>query len=150
MANFGKFNSMFDVAALKADVEEAAKNGTGNYKEVPCGDYEVKVTKMELTESKKGSPMVTIWFKILAGEYEGSLIFMNQVITQGFQIHICNTLLRSFDTGHDVHFDDFDQYENLILDIAEAIDTKKLEYGLKLGENKGYKTFEITEVFETE
>lgn len=145
-----KFNELFDVKALKADVENAAANGTGNYKEVPTGDYEVKVTKMELGESKKGAPMVTIWFKVLAGEYEGSLIFMNQVITQGFQIHIVNTLLRSFDTGHEVHFDDFDQYENLIMDIAEAIDTKKLEYGLKLGENKGFKTFEITEVFETE
>ncbi len=148
MAN--KFNSMFDVAALKADIENAAANGNGNYKEVPCGDYEVKVTKMELGESKKGAPMVTIWFKVLAGEYEGSLIFMNQVITQGFQIHICNNLLKSFDTGHDVHFDDFDQYEQLIMDISEAIDEKKLEYGLKLGENKGFKTFEITEVFETE
>lgn len=150
MGKFAKFNEMFNVEELKHDVEEAAKNGTGNYKEVPCGDYEVKVTKMELTESKKGDPMVSIWFKILAGEYEGSLIFYNQVIKQGFQLHLNNELLKSFDTGLDIHFDDFDQYEQLILDVAEAIDTQKLEYGLKLGENKGFKTFEVTEVFAPE
>lgn len=142
-----KFNSMFDVNALKKDVEEAANND-GNYKEVPTGKYEVKVTKCELKESKKGDPMVAIWFKILAGEYENSIIFMNQVITQGFQLHIVNTLLKSFDTGIEVKFDDFDQYEQLLLDIHEAIDEKQLEYGLLLGENKGFKTFEITEVFE--
>lgn len=151
MGKFAKFNEMFNVEELKHDVEEAAKNGgSGNYKEVPCGDYEVKVNKMELTESKKGDPMVSIWFKILAGEYEGSLIFYNQVIKQGFQLHLCNTLLKSFDTGLEIKFDDFDQYEQLILDVAEAIDTQKLEYGLKLGENKGFKTFEITEVFAPE
>lgn len=144
-----KFNSMFDINALKQDVEKAAENG-GDYKEVPNGNYEVKITKMELKESKKGDPMVTIWFKILAGEYENSNIFMNQVITQGFQIHIVNDLLRSFDTGLDIHFDDFDQYEQLLLDVHEAIDSKKLEYALELGENKGFKTFKITEIFDPE
>lgn len=144
-----KFNSMFDVNALKQDVEKAAENG-GDYKEVPNGNYEVKITKLELTASKKGDPMVSCWFKILAGEHEGSLIFMNQVITQGFQIHIVNSLLRSFDTGIDIHFDDFDQYEQLLMDVHEEIDSKKLEYGLELGENKGFKTFKINEVFESE
>lgn len=144
-----KFNSMFDVNALKEDVAKAAENG-GDYKEVPNGNYEVKITKLELTASKKGDPMVSCWFKILAGEYENSIIFMNQVITQGFQIHIVNNLLRSFDTGIDIHFDDFDQYEQLLMDVHEDIDSKKLEYGLELGENKGFKTFKITEVFETE
>lgn len=144
-----KFNSMFDVNALKEDVAKAAENG-GDYKEVPNGNYEVKITKLELTASKKGDPIVSCWFKILAGEYENSIIFMNQVITQGFQIHIVNNLLRSFDTGIDIHFDDFDQYEQLLMDVHEEIDSKKLEYGLELGENKGFKTFKITEVFETE
>lgn len=150
MGKFAKFNQMFNVDELKHDVEEAAKNGGGNYKEVPVGQYEVKVTKCELTESKKGDPMVSIWFKVLAGEYENSLIFMNQVIKQGFQLHLCNTLLKSFDTGLEIKFDDFDQYEQLLLDVMEAIDAQKLEYALTLGENKGFKTFEITEVFTSE
>lgn len=150
MGKFAKFNEMFNVEELKKDVAEAATNNGGNYKEIPCGNYEVKVSKMELTESKKGDPMVSIWFKVLAGEYEGLLIFYNQVIKQGFQLHLCNTLLKSFDTGVDVKFDDFDQYEQMIMDVCEAIDAQKLEYGLLLGENKGFKTFEITDVFAPE
>ena len=39
--------------------------------------------------------MVSIWFKIVSdGDYKGSILFYNQVITQGFQIHNCNELLR--------------------------------------------------------
>ena len=50
---------------------------------------------MELKESKKGDPMVSCWFEILEGKYKKSKLFMNQVITQGFQIHNVNEFLRS-------------------------------------------------------
>ena len=148
--DFSKFNQAFDLNALKHDVQEAAENGdNGNYREVPHGDYEVKIDKLELTASKKGDPMVSCWFTILNGEFEKSKIFMNQVITQGFQIHIMNTFLRSLDTGIEIQFDDFEQYANLLYDVHEAIDSQKLEFALKYGENKGFNTFEITEVFES-
>lgn len=147
--DFSKFNQAFDLNALKNDIAEAAENGGGNFKEVPTGKYEVKIDKMELTESKKGDPMVSVWFKVLAGEYEGSRIFMNQVVNQGFQIHIVNTFLRSLDTGIEIGFDDFEQYGNLLLDVMEKIDEQKLEFALDYGEtSKGFKTFEITEVYE--
>ena len=146
--DFSKFNKAFDVNALKNDVKEAAEN-SGNYREVPKGDYEVKIDKLELTESKKGDPMVSVWFTILNGEYEKSKIFMNQVITQGFQIHIMNTFLRSLDSGIEIQFDDFEQYAQLLMDVHEAIDSQGLEYALAYGESKGFSTFEIKEVFET-
>lgn len=79
--DFSKFDKAVDIEGLKHDIEEAKENG-GNRREVPHGDYEVKVQKMELTESKKGDPMVSIWFKILTGEFKNSLLFYNQVITQ--------------------------------------------------------------------
>lgn len=145
--DFSKFNKAFDINALKNDVKEAAEN-SGNYKEVPHGRYEVKIDKLELTESKKGDPMVSVWFTILSGEYEKSKIFMNQVITQGFQIHIMNTFLRSLDSEIEIQFDDFEQYAQLLMDVHEAIDSQGLEYGLEYGESKGFSTFEITEVFE--
>lgn len=147
--DFTKFNQAFDLNALKKDIAEAAENGGGNYKEVPVGQYEVKIDKMELTESKKGDPMVSVWFKVLAGEYEGSRIFMNQVVNQGFQIHIVNTFLRSLDTGIEIGFDNFEQYANLLLDVMEKIDEQKLEFALDYGEtSKGFKTFEITDIYE--
>lgn len=146
--DFSKFDKAVDLDGLKKDIE-GAKENTGNFKEVPLGDYEVAVDKMELTESKKGDPMVSIWFKIVNGEYKNSRLFFNQVITQGFQIHIVNELLRSMDTEFAIDFESYSQYGQLLMDVHEAVDGQ-LEFAVKYGENKGFKTFEITEVFEVE
>lgn len=148
--DYSKFDKQVDVEGLKKDIKDAEENGgTGNYKEVPVGEYEVSVTKMELTESKKGDPMVSIWFKILEGDYKGSLLFFNQVITQGFQIHIVDELLRSMDTGLDIAFESYSQYGQLLMDVAEVID-KQLEFAIKYEDNKGFAKYTITEVFEVE
>lgn len=151
MANvWEKFDKEIDTKGLQEDVKEAAENGAGSFKEVPHGQYEVQVNKLELVASKKGDPMVTIWFKVLTGEYKGSLIFFNQVITQGFQIHIVNELLRSMDTVIEIEFNNYKDYGNLLMDVMESIDGQ-LEFGLKYGEGKkGFSTYEITDVFEVE
>lgn len=144
-----KFDKTVDTEGLAQDVKEAAENGVGNYKEVPHGTYEVSVEKMELVESKKGDPMVTIWFKIVSdGEYKGSLIFFNQVVTQGFQIHIVDELLRSMDTDVNVEFVTYNQYGTMLMDVFEAVNGN-LEFALDYGEGKkGFSTYEITQVFE--
>jgi len=78
------------------------------------------------------------------------MIFMNQVITKGFQIHIMNEFLRSLDSGYDVEFKSYSQYGQLLMDIHEAIDGR-LEYGLIYGEGKkGFSTYEISDVYEVE
>lgn len=142
--DFSKFDKKVDLEGLKKDIEESAD---GDFKEVPFGTYEVAINKLELGESKKGDPMVKVWFKILEGEYKNSLIFMNQVITQGFQIHIVDELLRSLETDVDVKFESYQQYADMLLDVFEAVDGK-LEFGLEYGERKGFSTFKITDVFE--
>lgn len=147
--DYSKFDKMVDLDGLKKDLKEVEENGGGDYREVPHGNYEVSVNKLELTESKKGDPMMTVWFKILSGEYKGSLLFMNQVITQPFQIHIAKGFLISLDSGLDVDFDSYSQFGQLLLDIHEEIDNT-LEYAIKYGEKKGFNTFEITDVFECE
>ena len=144
-----KFDKTVDTEGLAQDVKEAAENGVGNYKEVPHGTYEVSVEKMELVESKKGDPMVTIWFKIVSdGEYKGSLIFFNKVVTQGFQIHIVDELLRSMDTDVNVEFVTYNQYGTMLMDVFEAVNGN-LEFALDYGEGKkGFNTYKITEVFD--
>lgn len=158
MGKWDKFNKSVDIESLKNNIAEAAENG-GNFREVPTGTYEVKVDKMELVETGEnsknpGMPMVSIWFKILAGDYKGSLIFYNKVIAgtsnDGFMIHSNNEFLRQLDSGMVIEFEDYAQYEQLLLDVAECIDGK-LEYVLEYGENRqGFKTYEIKEVFEVE
>lgn len=147
MVDFSKFDKIIDTNGLKAEIAES-EAGKANYDEVPLGTYEVAITRLELAESKKGDPMLSVWFKIL-GEYQnGRLIFMNQLITKGFQIHLANEFLRSLDSGLEVHFDTFGQYGSLIFDIFDKIETDKLVFELEYGEKKGYKTFKILNVFE--
>ena len=149
--DFSKFNSMVDLDGLKKDIAAAEQDSSQReYKDVPHGEYEVKISKLELTEAKRsGNPMVTCWMQVVSdGDYKGQMIFMNQVVTQGFQIHLANDFLRSLESGIDVKFEDFEQYADLLMDIAEEIDGK-YEYGLDYGENsKGYNTFKIIDVFE--
>lgn len=148
--NWDKFDSNVDVEGINEDLQNNKKN-FGEFKEVPLGEYEVRVNKMELTTSKKGDPMLTIRFKILDGPFKNSLVFYNQVLTLGFQIHMANEMLRSFDTGIEIpsEFKGYSALNELILDVSEEIDAQGLEYALKYDENKkGYKTFEIMEVFE--
>ena len=146
--DYSKFDKQVDIEGLKGDIQAASENNI-EYKEVPKGTYEVSVNKMELGESKAGDPMVKIWFKIVSGEYKGSLIFYNQVITKGFQVHLVNELLRGLDSGIDINFESYSQYAQLLLDVHEAIDGV-LEYAIEYGENKGFPTFEITDVYELE
>ena len=152
---FEKWDSSIDLAGLQSDIEAAAENGgDGDYKEVPHGTYEVAVKQMELKASKKGNAMVSIWFKIVSeGEYKGSLLFYNQVVTQGYQIYMVNNMLRKLteemDTPPVIEFKSYSQYANLLLDIFEEI-ADDFEYGLKYTankKNKDFNDFAITDVF---
>lgn len=148
MTNFAAFDKAFDIDGLKKDVADAASNNFSN-DPVPHGSYEVSVQKLELVASKSsGKPMVSCWFKVVSdGPQKNRMIFMNQVITTGFQIHLASEFVRSLAPGMDVKFDSFSQFGELLMDVAESIDGK-YEYALKYGENKGFDTFEITEVFD--
>lgn len=148
---FEKFNSMFDLDGLKKDVEDAASN-SGDFVEIPKGNYEVKVTKLELgvtgEKSKTpGMPMLKIWYTILDGEYKNQKIFQNQMLTTGFGIHNANELLNSLESGVDVKFENFTTYEETIKQVFAAIDGVG-EYELAYGENnRGYATYNIVKRF---
>ena len=148
---FDQWDSSFDVEGLQKDIAEAAQN-TKEYEDVPHGKYEIAVEKMELKGTKKDNkPMVSIWMKIVSdGKYKGQLLFMNQVITRGFQIHIVNEFLRSLteelEDAPVIEFKSFAQYAELLMDIHEAI-ADNFEYGVDYGENKGFDTFKITDIF---
>lgn len=148
---FSKFNEMFDVEGLKKDIESSASN-TGDFVEVPKGDYEVKVVKLELGETGEksknpGAPMAKVWFEILTGDYKGQKIFMNQMLTSGFGIHKFNEFMTTLESGVPVEFENFEQYGDLMAQVFTAIDGNG-EYQLAYGENnKGYATYTIVQRF---
>jgi hypothetical protein len=148
---FEKFNGMFDLDGLKKDISEAATS-SGDFVEVPKGDYEVKVVKIELGETGEksknpGMPMAKVWFEVVAGDYKGQKIFMNQMLTSAFGFHKMNEFLDSLESGVPVLFENFTQYDALFKEIFREIDGKG-EYALHYAENnKGYSTYTITERF---
>ena len=151
MTMFEKFNSMMDLEGLKHDIEDAAKS-TGEFVDVPYGDYEVKVANMELGETSEkaknpGMPMAKVRFQIVAGEYAGQSIFMNQMLHKGFGIHKFNQFMESLETGIPIEFENFEQYNALIEQVFDAVDGV-CEYQLSYGENnKGYSTYTIIQKF---
>lgn len=142
---FEKWNNQIDTKDLASKVKEAAGNNTRR-ENVPYGNYVVRIEKMELKESKKGDPMFSAWFKIREGEHKDRFIFMNQIVLQAFQIHIVNEFLRSLDTAVDIDFENYTQWNNMILDVHEA--TAKCEFEISYYEEKGYDAFQINEVYD--
>ena len=61
---FDKWNSNIDLKGLQEDVKKAQEDKR-EYEEIPHGEYEVKLDKLELKATKKGDPMVSAWFTIL-------------------------------------------------------------------------------------
>lgn len=146
--NWEEFDKDVDIENLEKDVEEASTKEFGDYEDVPAGNYEVKITKLELTKSKKGDPMVSVWFQVINGDCKDRFIFMNQVVTKGFQIHTANEFLRSLQTDEIIEFKGYAPYNILLLNIYEKIVNN--EYELEYGENKkGFKTFKIVQMFKT-
>lgn len=153
---FAQWDNAVNMEGLQKDIQEAKENGGGNFKEVPHGKYEVSIEKMELKATKQDKkPMVSVWMKIVGdGEFKGQMLFMNQVITQGFQIHIVNEFLRSLVQGCAdapvVEFRSYAQYAELLMDIHELV-AETFEYGVDYGQTKkGFDTFNITDVFALE
>lgn len=147
--DFSKYDKQTDLEGLKEDTQKAIENG-GEFEEVPSGTYEVAVSELELTMSKKDKPMVKIWYTILDGEYENNKIFQYQVVDTGQKLAIIKPLLEKLTEGEiEVTFESFAQYANLIEEIKDFVEDNSLEYSLEYGENKkGFKTYKILEVFE--
>ena len=150
---FEKWNESTDLKGLQDDIKDAQENNKREYEEIPHGEYEVKVDKMELKATKTDKqPMVSIQFRIISGKYKNSCLFFNKKIggtkNDGLMIHQSNEFLRSMETDLEIEFVDYKQYADLLLDVAEECDTNKLEFAIKYEDNKGYDKFTITEVFE--
>lgn len=148
MIDYDKYNKQ-----IPDDMEEQVKNVAeqGDYEDVPPAAYEVEIEKLELTESKKGKPMLSAWFRIIGGDYNKYMLFYNQVVDVAFGIHKANEFLKSLGTSVKVEWkNDYREYDNMILDIKEKIDKSGKTFRLEYGQNEknDFKTFDITEVYD--
>lgn len=149
--DFSKFDEQVDVKKLAEDVDEAAKNGGGDFPVVPVGDYTVKLEKLELGETKDGRPMLKGQFRITEGEYAKQMLFYNRVLfgTKNDANMIASAVgfLKSLEPSEDigpVAFESYSQFADLVLDIAE--DVEVLEYGVEYDPD-AFNSIHITEVY---
>lgn len=150
--NFEKINKSVDLKALQMDVEDAMKNGGGDYPTIPAGKYEVKLKTMEIkgTKADPNRPMLAVSFEILTGEYKNQRIFMNRVLygTKNDKNMIASAMgfLDKLDSGVPISFTDYEQFAQLVLDAAEAVDGV-LEYAVDYDDTR-FNSISIDEVFE--
>ena len=159
MSIFDKYASKINADDLKASQKEIQDNanGGGNREEVPVGTYEVKVDKLECKMSKSNNLMVSIWFRILKGKFEKSVIFYNGVFKEDWMRHrvakILSDLLDDGDRTAEINLilktNNMQNINDFCMDIHEDIDGR-LEYLLDYGQSKGYNTYTIKEVYDVE
>lgn len=154
MSKFAKFNNKIDKEQLAKDIAEANENQGGTM-ELEEGNYEVEVEKIECKETKKGDPMISIWFNILDGNRKGCKIFFNQVLQVGsknigWQLSKGIRFVESLDSGIELKDNtDLEVIEAWLEEVFDEIQDKGLEYELKYSrDKKGYDVHEIVEVFE--
>ena len=147
--DFKKFNQQFPADKMKQDIKEAKENSGST---LPDGEYTCKLEKMELGESSKQQLMIKAQFRIIKGEYKKQCIFKNAVLTgtknDGFMMVKANEFLDSLDSGVDVTFESWEQYNDLILDIAEAVQEDGLQYVIKLTTDGKYQNMEIIDILD--
>ena len=108
--DFDKIDRTVDLKGLQADVEDAKKNGGGDFPTIPAGKYEARVESMEIkgTKADPNRPMLAVSFKILSGEYKNQRLFMNRVLygTKNDKNMIASAMgfLEKLDSGVPVSF----------------------------------------------
>lgn len=145
--DFGKWNEEF---GGKAAVEELNKASTNEYTEVPDGTYICKLEKLELAESKAGKPMVKGMFRIKEGEHKKQCLFLNQVFTRGFPQYKALEFLRSLQILDDIEVTfngNFEDFNDLLLDMAEAAESDGMEFSVKKSKDGEYTRLDVMEVF---
>lgn len=146
--DFSKFDANASALdELKKELETLASGeGSSDRKEVPVGEYEVGITKLELKESKSGKPMVAIWFKVVTGAYKGQMIFYNQVVERAFQLHLIKEFFAPFHLKNAITFDSYQQFGDLLAAVKAELDG--VEFALEYTVNeKGFSSYNVTQVF---
>lgn len=145
--DFNKWNEEFGGKEALEDLKKASEN---EYTELPDGTYICKLDKLELGESKKSQPMIKAQFRISEGEHRKQCLFYNQVFTRGFPQHKGLEFLRSlqlFDES-EIDFDgNFQNFNDLLLDLAEAAEEDDVTFEIIKSHDGEYTRLEVSDVF---
>ena len=150
--DFSKFDATINEAELSKQLEEAKNNAPKSNKEVPAGNYIVKVEKMEVGATSDGRPMFKVQCRILEGEFKKWCVFMNRVLygTKN-DVNMINSVigwLQKLEPSMTVEFKNYSQFADLVLDIFEEVaDAVELDVAY---DPDAFNSISIEEVFDAE
>lgn len=150
--------SKYDVDLAEFQGAFLPEEDSKDYPEIPDGEYECRVEKLEYATSKAGNNMVKGTFRILAGEYKNQCMFMNSVLKTRTGYEIFNGMVRDFDVWPDkdefrakATFENWDKFADYVAETFERITTQGLEYAIaKKTNDKGFTNYRVTQVYEPE
>ena len=150
--DFSKFDATINEAELSKQLEEAKNNAPQTNKEVPAGNYTVKVEKMEVGATKDGRPMFKVQCRILEGEFKKWCVFMNRVLygTKNDATMISSVIgwLQKLEPSMTVEFKNYSQFADLVLDVFEEVaDAVELDVAY---DPEAFNSISIEEVFDAE
>ena len=150
--DFSKFDATINEAELSKQLEEAKNNAPQTNKEVPAGNYTVKVEKMEVGATKDGRPMFKVQCRILEGEFKKWCVFMNRVLygTKNDATMISSVIgwLQKLEPSMAVEFKNYSQFADLVLDVFEEVaDAVELDVAY---DPEAFNSISIEEVFDAE
>ena len=150
--DFSKFDATINEAELSKQLEEAKNNAPQTNKEVPAGNYTVKVENMEVGATKDGRPMFKVQCRILEGEFKKWCVFMNRVLygtkNDANMINSVIGWLQKLEPSMTVEFKNYSQFADLVLDIFEEVaDAVELDVAY---DPEAFNSISIEEVFDAE
>lgn len=150
--DFTQFDAKINEAELAKQIEEAKNNAPQTDKEVPAGNYTVKIEKMELGATKDGRPMFKVQCRILEGEFKKWCLFMQRVVygTKNDANMISSVIgwLQKLEPQTPVTFKNYSQFADVILDVFEEVaDTVELDVKY---DPDAFNSISIEEVFDAE
>lgn len=119
MIDLSKYDKMIDEKALSEQMKNAEAN---SFDPLPEGEYDVKLEKLEVTESKAGKLMLSAQYRITAGAQKNKCMFQNIILfgtkNDGFMIHNAKKLIE--DLGFDIEFENYTQFAEEVDEIADS------------------------------
>lgn len=149
--DFSKFSEAFPADQLQKQMAEAKENGFGD--KLPEGDYQCKLEKLELGEAKtSGKLMLKSQFRIVAGDKAKQCIFANQVLcgtkNDGFMMLKAKEFLESLDSGLDITFSGWEQFDQLVGDVLDAVQEDGLQYMINVKNDGDYQRYKVVDIIE--
>lgn len=148
--DFSKFDQAINSAELNKQIEEAKNNAPQSDRQVPAGEYTVKIEKMEVRTTKDGRPMFSVQCRIKDGEFKKWCVFMNRTLygtkNDANMIQSVIGWLEKLEPETPVVFKNYSQFSELVLDIFEEVaDLIELDINY---DPDAFNSISITEVYD--